>query len=568
VRARLSLAFLCMAAPALAQSPRDGFVACVGQRVDSIIIDAQAPTVTRLERVPIIGNVVREGHVVTQDRVIRRFLLLEPGDRCIELRRAESERILRAQPFIADASIDAQPNSRGGVDLVVQTIDETSMIVAGSLSGGAPTIRSARLGSSNIYGQAVHASVAWRYKQNYDDRLELRVADYQFLGQPYVLSAFTYKDALSRDDRVEVMLPFRTDLQRYAWRGMVGQSRTHALFMERDSGQLALSYRREQGEVGGLARFGPPGALSILGLSVTSERTTPDSVVQVTELGFRGDTASAFDGRFTPSYASRVNMLLGVRGIRWMRARGLDALRATHDVPMGIQLGGLVGRGVELFGAHSNDILVAGEMYLGVGNPGLTYRLQAQSEARRTLGDTLWDGMVTSGRIARHSRVSDRHTRVLAVEWGAAHRVRVPHALTLEANDGGLRGYRGAISVGARRLIARLDESVYIASPFEFGDLGLAAFVDGGRIWAGDLPYGQTTDIRGAVGASILLAIPMRSTRTWRLEYAVPLNRVPGASRWELRLTHRDLTSFFWREPNDVAAARARAVPVSVYNWP
>jgi hypothetical protein len=567
VRVRLSLACLCVAAPALAQA-RPGTVACTGQRVDSIIVDAQAPTVTRLQRVPVIGNVVREAHVVTHQRVIRNFLLLEPGDRCIELRRAESERILRAQPFIADASIDAIPNDRGGVDLRVETIDETSMILSASVGGGAPMVRGARIGSSNIAGMAVHASVAWRHQRNFDDRLELRVANYQFLNQPYVLALQAYKDPLSRDDRAEIMLPFRTDLQRYAWRAMVGQSRTHALFVQRDSGQLGMSYRREQGEAGGLARFGPPGALSIFGLSVTTERTTPDSVVRVSDLGLSGDTASAFDGRFSHSHASRVNALLGVRGIRWMRARGLDALRGTHDVPMGIQLGGLVGRGVELFGASSNDILVAGELYFGVGNPRLTYRLQAQSEARRTIGDTLWDGMVTSGRLARHSRVSDRHTRVLAVEWGAAHRVRVPHALTLEAPDGGLRGYRGATSVGARRLIARLDESVHVGSPLEFGDLGLAGFVDGGRIWAGDLPYGSTTEVRGAAGVSILLAIPMRSTRTWRLEYAVPLNRVPGAGRWEVRLTHRDLTSFFWREPSDVASARARAVPVSVYNWP
>ena len=54
----------------------------------------------------------------------------------------------------------------------------------------------------------------------------------------------------------------------------------------------------------------------------------------------------------------------------------------------------------------------------------------------------------------------------------------------------------------------------------------------------------------------------------WRLEAAVPLNPEKGGSRWELRLSHRDIASFFWREPADVDAARARAVPASVYNWP
>ena len=60
----------------------------------------------------------------------------------------------------------------------------------------------------------------------------------------------------------------------------------------------------------------------------------------------------------------------------------------------------------------------------------------------------------------------------------------------------------------------------------------------------------------------------MRSTRMWRLEFAAPMNPEPGASKWQVRVAHSDRTSFFWREPADVDAARARAVPASIYNWP
>ena len=145
----------------------------------------------------------------------------------------------------------------------------------------------------------------------------------------------------------------------------------------------------------------------------------------------------------------------------------------------------------------------------------------------------------------------------------------VPHALSLGLRDGGLRGFREEESaVGGRRAVVRWEEQVFLGTPFEFGDLGFSLFSDAGRLWPGDLPYGETTPIRVAVGASILLAVPMRSTRMWRLEFAMPVDPVPGASPWELRLSHRDLTSFFWREPLDVDAARARAVPASIYNWP
>ena len=137
-------------------------VACRGQRIDSITIDAQAPTVSGLRRVPVIGNVVRETHVVTRDNVIRGFLLLHVRGRCSELGRAESERILRAQPFIADASIEVLANDRGGVDLDVHTIDEASLIVSGSVASGAPSVRGARLGSANLSGLGIATSVSFQ----------------------------------------------------------------------------------------------------------------------------------------------------------------------------------------------------------------------------------------------------------------------------------------------------------------------------------------------------------------------------------------------------------------------
>src|SRR5690348_3911516 len=84
--------------------------------------NARAPTVTGLRRVPLIGKIVREGHVITRPDIVRGFLLMKVGDGCNELRRTESERILRALPFIADATVDVLPNGRGGVDLSVTTI--------------------------------------------------------------------------------------------------------------------------------------------------------------------------------------------------------------------------------------------------------------------------------------------------------------------------------------------------------------------------------------------------------------------------------------------------------------
>src|SRR6185436_17362886 len=186
-------------------------------------------------------------------------------------------------------------------------------------------------------------------------------------------------------------------------------------------------------------------------------------------------------------------------------------------------------------------------------------------EGRRLRGTQMWDGLVGSGRLTRHSRPSSDRTSVFTVEWSGTSRVLVPHALSLGIGEGGLRGFRDATSIGGRRLILRLDEQLYIGTPFSFGDFGTSIFGDIGKLWAGDLPYGVNTPWRASVGASLRLAVPARSTRMWRLEAAVPINPEPGGVKWEVRLSHRDIASFFWREPADVDAARARAVPASVY---
>ena len=118
----LGTALLLLGCAQVAAAQRQtGTGACRGLRIDSITVSAEAPTVTGLRRVPVIGNLVRETHVVTREDVIRRFLLLHVGGRCTELRRTESERILRAQPFIADATIDVTLNALGGVNSNVLT---------------------------------------------------------------------------------------------------------------------------------------------------------------------------------------------------------------------------------------------------------------------------------------------------------------------------------------------------------------------------------------------------------------------------------------------------------------
>ena len=145
--------------------------ACAGQRIDDIVIYSAAPSVANLQRVPVLARIARSMHATTRTELIRRFLLLDETQPCSELRRAESERILRAQPFIADADVFVIPNDHGGVDLEVRTSDEVSLVIGGSVRARRPNVSFLLLGNANLAGQGVFVSGAWRD----GDRLARRV---------------------------------------------------------------------------------------------------------------------------------------------------------------------------------------------------------------------------------------------------------------------------------------------------------------------------------------------------------------------------------------------------------
>jgi hypothetical protein len=140
-------------------------VTCKGERISRIDIDASPPFhITGNNIWQRAGRFAAKQHVTTQESVIRRYLALQVGDKCTELRRAESERILRVQPFIADASVLTYPDGNGGIILSVSTVDEVSVLFAMGIGGGAPAIHSLLIGDDNLMGNAIHTDVSWQHR--------------------------------------------------------------------------------------------------------------------------------------------------------------------------------------------------------------------------------------------------------------------------------------------------------------------------------------------------------------------------------------------------------------------
>jgi hypothetical protein len=103
---------------------------------------------------------------------------------------------------------------------------------------------------------------------------------------------------------------------------------------------------------------------------------------------------------------------------------------------------------------------------------------------------------------------------------------RVPFQLTL-GRDAGLRGYARDVDPGGQRVVATIEGRKYLGWPLpDLFDLGGVAFVDVGRIWAGDARFGTSSPMRADVGVGLRAAFPPGSRRTLRLDIGVPVE--PG----------------------------------------
>ena len=548
-------------------------VPCRGQRVSAVVVRAGPPDFSGVARWwPALARTAAELHVTSRDEVVRRFVILLPGQRCSEFRRSESERILRAQPFIADANVTAHDDGAGGVVILAETLDEISAGITVGARGSTPYIASLRLRDQNIDGRAVAANVAWHDGRYYRDGYSVDVTHYQLFGRPYQLAVSGARQSLGGAWGAEASHPYLTDLQRIAWRALGGAQREYFSFRRgRGAGSPAVLTDRHFVDVGGIVHLGEPGRLSLFGATVSRSFAAAGAApVLLTDSGIVGDTSATLVGRYGALRSARVNALWGVRNVRFMRVRAFDALTAVQDVRVGFQFGTLVGRSLDVLGSQTDDIFVSADVYGGMGSPRAFVAFQLQGEGRQDYDVNKWDGILGSGRAATYLRLSEHHTMMADAEFSAGWRQRVPFQLRLDDPDGGIRGYRGAAVGGARRQVARLEDRWFLGRPRGFADVGIAPFVDVGQLWAGrpdDTPFGVSTGVRAGAGVGIIAAVPPRSKRRWRLDLAVPLRRMPG-TRFEARLSSEDATRTFWNEPRDVARSRERTVPTSIFTWP
>jgi hypothetical protein len=547
-------------------------VACKGQIISRIEVHTRPPFEIQGSKLQErFAREITQIHATTNPEIIQRFLALEPGKPCTELRRSESERILRAQPYLADAAVLAFPDEDGTVSISVLTVDEVSLLLGGGGSSKPPYLRKIRIGEANLMGEAVSLDGDWRYNSDFRDAVALRLTDYQLFSRPYQLHLELARRERGQDWAMETSHPFLTDLQRVSWRTTAGSSDEYARFRRLDGSSLFLPFRRAYSDVGGVVRLGHPGRVALVGASLSYERELPgETPVLIDELTgkLEPEPGTPLEGRYQSHHTTRINAILGVRDVSFIQVSGLESLDGPQDMRKGIELATLIGNGIEAFGSREQDTFVSADLYTGFGTPSAFAGLDVLAEGRKPQGDQEWDGILASGRAVGYLKpASAGHTIVADAEWSAGWRQRVPFQLGLADRTGGPLGYRRSTLAGGRRIVTRLEDRILLGHVKQFATIGVAPFVNTGELWEGDAPFGSNTGMKWSTGISLLASVPPRSQRLWRVDLAIPMNRDHGA-RWSIRLTSHNFTRMFWKEPADVDHNRERAIPTSIFNWP
>jgi hypothetical protein len=500
--------------------------------------------------------------------VVRSYLQVHEGRACIELERRESERLLRAQPFIASAAIRVVPDSAGRVRLQVDVVDEVALVLGGGISRG--TLSSLSVGSQNIQGRGLYGTLDLSRGFAYRTGIGLKLVKYGAFNRPDLVGLDVARE--QHGDRLvfEVAEPFLTELQRNAFHLSAGSVSDLTALMPPSGEGIAIFTRRAFWDAGMVTRLGRRGlgrTVGVIGALVMGEDIrTGREVVVVSDSGLMPASDTVLPGRYPAYGVARLAAIAGVRHLRYLTVDGFDALYAEQDVGVGVQLGVLAGPSVWASRAQA-DMLMAADLYAGIGSTASFFAAHLLSEVRATQESHHTSGAVSSLRLSWYSHRGYLWTTVATVEAAALHDLSFPAQLSLRDADGGVRGFGDAAASGGQRAVMRVEQRLRLPPITRRAALAIAMFADAGKIWAADAPYAADTPVRAALGFSLLGAYPSAGKRLLRVDLAVPLNPAPGDPKFEIRLSSSDRTRGIWREPRDVAAVRTGAMPATLLKW-
>lgn len=465
-------------------------------------------------------RLVNRLHPLTREEVIRRELLLEPGQCADGEALAQTERNLRRLAFLRDARVETRPaegDRNDVVDVRVSTFDTWSTVPLFRLAKvGNRRVWTVGLSERNLFGRGQHLGIA--RKSDLDrDQTVFTFRDPRLLGsRVQALASYADRSDGSRTD-LEIGRPFFALTTTWSFRAHVEDFRQIDPLYEGGERVRNLPHTGRWLELEG-ARTMARTAAGAVRVNLAYRRRREDVAGDRRRFGI-------------------VEANLSLEEHRFVRLTHVNRFEAAEDFNLGHQLSATAGVSTRALGGESGSVFflsAAERKGFALGDRGFV------------LGDLGWAGRHRHGRwenaigdaqIDGFERLTARAVVLTRVRYRQGKNLDPEVQLSVGAENG-LRGYPVHQWVGTRSLLLAAESRLFVADDVkQLVSLALAGFAEAGYAW----PDGRRLalgDLRTDFGMGLLVGRNRLTTsrRAMRIDLAYAVNPPRGRGRWLLSL--------------------------------
>jgi len=435
-------------------------------------------------------------HVRTRADVIEQQLLLKPGDDYSAQAIEESERILRANRYIHDASITPVLHGDGVVDLEVATTDVWTLMpkLSYTQSGGASDV-SVGIKETNLFGTGVMLELDIKSDPDRDSKI-LRYKDQNLGDSWYGLSALYSDNSDGHDYALDFGKPFYS---------LDSKSSNRIYFQDfdrvdsfYDRGELASEYRHE----GSTQNFAYGWSRGLNG-----------DWVRRFSVGYVSDEhlfSNAEDSLYPPGVLPANRILnypvIGFEIVedQFEKTSNVNQIHRVEDRYFGTRFGARLGYASEGLGSDRDAWIIDMNAHTGFGSSAKnSLMLDGGLEARLEQGDVQNLKMMMSAGYYR--RYSERSMFHVGLSGYLGHNLDLDNYVQL-GGDSGIRGYPLRYQTGDSAVLLTVEHRLFTKwYPFRLFRVGGAIFFDAGRTWGSGEPSVSDNELLRDVGIGLRL---------------------------------------------------------------
>jgi len=417
-------------------------------------------------------------HATTRQDVIAQQLLFSPGERFSLQSLEESERLLRANRYIQDASVRPILGQDGAVDIEVETTDVWTLMpkLAFSRSGGS---NKATIGikEMNLLGTGIAVELA--RKTDVDrDSTTIKLVDRHLLGSWYSLGVLYADNSDGHKQFFQLEKPFYS---------LNSKSSGGVSFLDNDQVESFYDKGIRQSEF----RHESRQSEALLGWS----HGLVEGFSRRVTVGLAQDqhTFSAFENSDLPTGVLPLDrqLLYPFIGFEileddYEKASNINQIGRTEDRFLGTRLGARFGVAASGAGSDRNALIIDASAQTGFGSSEKNSLLLAAA-----LGARVEDSGVQNLSLDASAKYFRRQSkkRLLYIGFNGSYGRNLDLDQFFEmGGDSGLRGYPLRYQSGDKRAILTVEQRYFTDwYPMHLFRVGGAVFFDVGQVW-GDQP--------------------------------------------------------------------------------